>query len=225
MSKSGELSLWRSLAVALGEGVAFSVGMKLTNSVARQIPSPHSRSLEGADHAEAPVAADGAPFDREMADAMRVTVDARIHEYGGTVERQIHDAAGELRRYVDEKIAQQIAALRAQMILVNREFAGAVATIVRDEVARQVEARAAALERALEDRILVLTEAASSRPRASSPTIEEALSAWEAWEEANSRLPSLPIDEPPSEAPQAPSEAVVPISASHRANGVRKRRA
>src|SRR5580704_7508963 len=104
MSKSGESSLWRSLAVALGEGVAFSVGMKLTNSVARQIPSPHLRSLAGADRAEGPAVADGAPFDREIAEAMRATVDARIHEYGGTVERQIQDAAGELRRYVDEKI-------------------------------------------------------------------------------------------------------------------------
>ena len=40
MQSSRDSSLWRSLAVAFGDGLAFGVGMKLTQAAGRQVSAP-----------------------------------------------------------------------------------------------------------------------------------------------------------------------------------------
>src|SRR5580658_10852880 len=106
MPKSGESSLLRSLVVALGEGMAFSVGMKLTDSMARQLLAPElalehpDTESAGAEHAPIVIStADGTPFDPKVVEALVAAVDARIHELDGKVERRIRD--GEARITVD----------------------------------------------------------------------------------------------------------------------------
>jgi hypothetical protein len=248
--------------------MAYSVGMKITDSMARQLLAPEIASGHpdtehaGAEHAPIAISmADGTPFDEKVVEALVAAVDARIHELDGKVERRIRDGEARIavdlqaldhrhlllaggaqavaesldgriqqveestalvRSYVDEKIAEQIGMLRTQVVLLNQEFAGAVATIVREEVARQVEARAAALERSLQEQVLLLMEAAAGQPRPSdAPPVAAVLVDWA---EAEGPLPLLPIDGPRAEAPETVSEAAGLVSTPRRANGSRKRR-
>jgi len=236
------------------------MGMKLTESVARQVtPAAPGKDglaervekieqrLEGMEHASVVIpSGEGAPFDQKVAEALLHAVDARIHEYDGTVLRRIADAEtkiaiemqsldrqhhslasaaqaastalearlqqveeiqsqapepiAEVRAYVDE----QIGVLRKQIVSLNQEFAEAVAGIVREEVARQVQARTAELGRALQEQIVLLVEAALGQRQAGAAD--------------NSASPPLPIEDP------APGSAESALRAARRAREPRKRR-
>jgi len=185
MPRSAESSLWRSLAVALGEGVAFSVGMKLTNRVARQL-EPASSGAGAAEHAG------DAAFDRALAEVIVAAVDSRVQESEAAVERRIREGAA--RTAVElEALGQRHDALRAAMVRLNQDFAQAVAGIVREEVTRQVEARARDLERTLQEQILLLMEAARARTPGAAQPFGEGLAEWP---DAAPLAPPLPIDTP-----------------------------
>ncbi len=64
------------------------------------------------------------------------------------------ESAG-VRSHVDE----QLSVLREQIVSMHKEFAEAVAGIVRDQVASQVNARVADLERSLQEQAVILAEA------------------------------------------------------------------
>ena len=103
------------------------------------------------------------------------SLDRRLDTFAGAAQaavetlhgriRSAEETAFSVREYVDEKIAE----LRGQMVAINHEFAQAVAGIVREEVTRHVEARAAAIERALQDQILLLVDAAMARRSGGAP--------------------------------------------------------
>jgi hypothetical protein len=107
MQSSRDSSVLRSLALSFGEGLAFSVGMKLTQGAAR----PSGARLETPD--------------------LQSVISAAI------------------RQNVAERVEEQSAALRAQVIAIHRDFAETVAQIV----AEQVAARAAALEPFVQERV------------------------------------------------------------------------
>jgi len=111
MQNSRDSSVWRSLAVAFGDGVAFGVGMKLTQSAARQPASADTaEALPGGDRLEeleqrlkrleqAPAAlppgASGS-FDRKVMEAVVNALDARLHELSGQVERRLTEAQAQI---------------------------------------------------------------------------------------------------------------------------------
>jgi len=159
MSKNGESSLLRSLAVALGEGVAFSVGMKLTDSVAKQLS--------------------GGPAEQPAALPATGALDLREND-------------DRIRALVEEKVAEHFAALQSQMTQLQQNFTEAVTAIIRDEVARQVEARA----KVIEEQILLL-EGAAVRPSDPEPPLAETLAEWAATG------PPIPIDAPRGELAEA----------------------
>jgi hypothetical protein len=121
MQNSRDSSVWRSLAVAFGDGVAFGVGMKLTRSVARQ-PAPADTAepaldggrldeierrmarLEQAPAAPPPAAA--GPFDRKVMEAVIKALDARLNELSGQVERRLTET--------EARIALELKALNQQ---------------------------------------------------------------------------------------------------------------
>jgi hypothetical protein len=77
MPKRGESSLFRSLAVALGEGLAFSTGMNITDGMARQFAPQDGalaerveKRIDGAGHPPMISTAEDAPFDQKVVDAM-----------------------------------------------------------------------------------------------------------------------------------------------------------
>jgi hypothetical protein len=189
MQSSRDSSLWRSLAVAFGDGLAFGVGMKLTQAAGRQLTAPHSSAparfdsnplagrIEQIEHdlkriervERAPVTASGS-VDQKVLEAIINAVEARLAEHGGQVERRLADLdarlAIELRSLdqqdnsISKRISEEIAALQKQMVGVNRQFGEAVARIVAEQVSSQVRAHAAALEQSLPARIAGAVEAA-----------------------------------------------------------------
>lgn len=117
MQNSRDSSLWRSLAVAFGDGLAFGVGMKLTQNASKP-PAPRwdagiedrparleeleqrLRRIEGAP------ALTSSGFDPGVLDAVVNALDARLAEHAGTVERRITE--------VEARLAVELQALRQQ---------------------------------------------------------------------------------------------------------------
>ena len=121
MQNSRDSSVWRSLAVAFGDGVAFGVGMKLTRSGARPAaPADPAEPLPDGDRLEeierrmarleqapaAPPPGGSGSFDRKVMEAVVKALDARLNELSGQVERRLTET--------EAKIAMELKALDQQ---------------------------------------------------------------------------------------------------------------
>ena len=115
MDSSRDSSVWRSLAVTFGGGLALgAVGMKLTQTAMRPAeapprPEPNTltdrlssmeRRLEQMEHsptpapARTPAAASPQPsatIDQKVLEAVIGAVDARLHEHAGQIDRRLAD--------------------------------------------------------------------------------------------------------------------------------------
>jgi len=109
MESSRDSSIWRSLAVAFGDGLAFGVGVKLTQNAGRQAAAPTlsprtedkslvnrlgdlERRLARMEQAPAAVAAPAqvqAQFDQKVLEAVVNALEARLKEHAGHVERRL----------------------------------------------------------------------------------------------------------------------------------------
>ena len=112
MENTRDSSLWRSLAVAFGDGLAFGVGMKITQNVARQSGKPLSGATASADRFERleqrlerleriPIAApEAAPapepvgFARKVIETVVQAVDERLGEYAKQMEHRLAEFEG-----------------------------------------------------------------------------------------------------------------------------------
>ena len=179
MQTSRDSSLWRSLAVAFGDGLAFGVGMKLTQTAARQVAPPRTESNVVTDRMDqveqrvkrleqTPAAA--APLDQKVLETIVAALEARLHEQAGQVDRRLADLEARITielKSLDQKdhsiagrIEEEIRTMQAEMINLHRQFGEAVARVVTDQVAAQVEARAGALESSLVARLAATVDAA-----------------------------------------------------------------
>ncbi|HWD00721.1 MAG TPA: hypothetical protein VG456_28390 [Candidatus Sulfopaludibacter sp.] len=111
MQSSRDSSVWRSLAVAFGDGLAFGVGMKLTQPAGRTpvaAPqtdlSPLALRLEEMEQRIAEIenrpaalppaeraAVSSQPFDQKVLEAVVNALEARLREHASQVERQLTD--------------------------------------------------------------------------------------------------------------------------------------
>ena len=103
MQSSRDSSVWRTLAVAFGDGLAFGAGVSLTRSAARlaapRSTAPDLRPLnerlndieQRIEQSRAagmlPVA--GAPLNHKAADAVLKAIDGRFTEIGGQIDRRL----------------------------------------------------------------------------------------------------------------------------------------
>ena len=111
MQNSRDSSIWKSLAAALGDGLAFGVGMKLSQSAARR-PETNPR----------PELAPPPPFDRKVLEAVVNAVDERLKEHAGEVERSI----AAIRQDMDEELAgmrAELAARDGEIVELRRQIA------------------------------------------------------------------------------------------------------
>jgi hypothetical protein len=167
MQSSRDSSLWRSLAVAFGDGLAFAVGMKLTQAASRQMSAPQAAAPTRSDRSpltdragqieqdverveRAPMAASNA-VGQKVIEAIILAVEARLSEHSGQVEHRLADL---------EARTEDIGTLRQEMVGLHREFGEAVARIVAEQVSSQVEARAAELRESLRQEIAAAVEMA-----------------------------------------------------------------
>lgn len=126
MQSSRDSSIWRSLAVAFGDGVAFGVGVKLAQGPnrppavappAEPAPAPdRPERMERLDRLEQrlaaieqapppPSAPSPAPFDQKVLEAVVNALDARLHEQAGHVESRLTEL--EAKRAIELKGLQQ----------------------------------------------------------------------------------------------------------------------
>jgi hypothetical protein len=137
MQNNRDSSILRSLAVAFGDGLAFGVGMKLTQGGGRGGEAPASDLSPAADltpllerldaiegrigkverigqverAAIAPASAAPAPFDQKVLEAIVKALDARLLEQAGQVERRITELEASLAielKTLDQRITQRI---------------------------------------------------------------------------------------------------------------------
>jgi len=162
MQSSRDSSVLRSLAVAFGDGVAFGVGVKLSQNAARKAgpsASQHDvaplagriaeieKRMERMEQ-ESPQlpAAASMNFDQHALNALVTSFEARLEEHASHVERQMAEleirVALEIQslRQQDQSLSSGMTALHDQFIALHREFAEAVGAIVEEQVAAQVEA-------------------------------------------------------------------------------------
>jgi len=173
MRETGDSSVWKSLAVAFGDGLAFGVGVKLSQNAQRAAlaPADNSTILNRLDWMEqrirqieaAPAAAEPAPpaaaFDHSVLEAITAALDARLSEHTSQVERRLADmearmlldtkALEQQDRSLASRMEQDLATLKGQVIALNREFAEQVGRIVAEQVSAQVAARTSGLEHSI----------------------------------------------------------------------------
>ena len=196
MQSTSDSSIWRSLAVAFGDGLAFGVGMKLTQNAARhtggKVELGSGRLSERVEQLEeqirqldrAPVPASAA-LDQKVLEAIVNALEARLHEHSGQVERRLADVEAKIAlecKALDQqdqslarRVAQDIAALHDQVVSLNREFGEAVGRIVAEQVASQVEARGAVLEARLEGQMAAVADQVVSWTESRSAGLERTL--------------------------------------------------
>jgi hypothetical protein len=168
MRENGDPSVWKSLAVAFGDGLAFGVGVKLSQNAPRyrSLPAPavepDGAILDRLGQLEDRInriEGTPAPFDPQVLEALTAALDARLQEHVAHVESRVAEMEARLlleTRNLDQqdrtlasRAEQDIAALKNQVIAINREFAEQVGRIVSEQVAAQVQARTAEVEPAL----------------------------------------------------------------------------
>lgn len=165
--------------MAFGDGVAFAVGVKLSQNAAHKVVVPHpspaglsdrlsqvEESVKRIERTPAGIPPGAGPktgLDQKVLEAIVNALEARLKEHAGLVERRLADLDAKIAielKSLDQqdhaiagKVTQDLNTLEGQMISVHREFGEAVAKIVAEQVASQVQTHAAAWERSLEGRI------------------------------------------------------------------------
>ena len=146
MQNSRDSSVWRTLAVAFGDGLAFGVGVTLTRNAARlaaaRSATPELRPIndriteieQRMERARAagslPVA--GAPLNHRAADAVLKAIDGRFTELGGQIDRRLAE--------LEVKVKIELGALDAQ----DHSLAAGVETrldVLRGEITEAVAAQ------------------------------------------------------------------------------------
>jgi hypothetical protein len=125
MQQSRDSSVWRTLAVAFGDGLAFGVGVTLTRNAARLAAArsitPATRPVNGrtgeieerrmeqpGQHTPAPAWPPAAvpPPNHLSADAVQSAIDGRFTEIAGQIDRRIGELEGKIKSELDALDAQ-----------------------------------------------------------------------------------------------------------------------
>src|SRR5581483_4419017 len=266
MDNSRDSSVWRNLAVAFGDGLAFGVGMKLSQNAPGK-PGPTAEPdgagrlsrlehrVERIERASAAIAA-GGDLDPPVLEALTHALEARLQESAALMDRRLAEldvklvlelkafrqqdqaivANSEarlqgLQKHIDaqvrgllQKVSEDRNALQNQVVSLHREFASAVADIVEEQVATQVEERLAGAVQAqlapLEQQLAELRQRITATDR---NTLDIMLATSEAIRQAAARLapppPEPPAAEPVAAIPQAPEPEAPPLARAAAANG------
>jgi hypothetical protein len=161
MQNGREDSVWRALAVAFGDGLAFGVGINLTQNAVRLAAGRARPELQPlADR----LAAIEQRIDRARANGTLPSpgeLDARINELTTRFERQVAEVEVKAKIQIealharDRALAQeldaQMAAFREHMVALHREFAEMLSRLVEEQIEAGVTARLAPMEQQLRE--------------------------------------------------------------------------
>ena len=161
MQNGREDSVWRALAVAFGDGLAFGVGMNLTQNAVRLAAGRARPELQPL--AER-VAAIEQRIDRARANGSLPSngeLDARINELTTRFDRQVAEVEVKAKiqceslhardRALAQELDAQMASFREHMIALHREFAETLSRLVEEQIEAGMAARLAPMEEQLRE--------------------------------------------------------------------------
>jgi hypothetical protein len=169
MQSGRDSSVWKSLAVAFGDGLAFGVGMKLSQGAARR-PETHpqpelappadrleriEQRIARIEQAPAPAPTVAAPSERQVLEAVVNAVDERLKEHAEEVQRRIAEVETKVALEV-KSLSEQDEAVVSAVEEVQTWCDTRIAAIRADvpaDIEQIVEERVAAQVRLLEDRL------------------------------------------------------------------------
>ncbi len=175
MDSSRDSSVWRSLAVTFGGGLALgAVGMKLTQTALRPAEAPPrpepniltgrlsnmERRLEQMEQSSAPARAPAASqppsatIDQKVLEAVIGAVDARLHEHAGQIDRRLADL--EARMAVMQSLDQQDRQAAEQLRQEAADFRTALQQDMRQ--VRENASRAAASQAGVGQELQILRQ-------------------------------------------------------------------
>jgi len=178
MEQSRDSSVWRSLAVAFGDGLAFGVGMTLTQKAGRRPAAPESvtvapplgrveeleRRIEQCENTPA-------RLDPKALEAVVRAVEGQLRERDAQWAERLNGAMEAVRHEAEEEIAalrksslelaaalrrdvvEDLRTLEAQGVALHQEIADAVPRIVEEQLPARLEARAKEMEARLHEEI------------------------------------------------------------------------
>lgn len=186
MEHSRDSSVWRSLAVAFGDGLAFGVGMTLTQKAGRrgaapdhEVAAPTGRLGELERRIEQ-CESRPARLDPKALEAVVRAVEQQLHERDAQWAARLDCAVAAVRRDGEEKIAalrkenadaatalrcdvvEDLRALEAQGVALHQEITAEIPKLVDEQIPAQIEARAAEMEARLRAEIGQAVERASA---------------------------------------------------------------
>ena len=161
MAVAGNSPVWRSLAVALGDGLAFGVGVKLTQQAIRQGAPAVTPDLSGVnerlgqvesrirsiEQAPAVRAAAAPSLDQHVLESVAHALEARLNETVGQVERRL--AEMEARTALELKAMDQRMGTVASGTEAGLNDLRSAVSNVLEAVERRTGERVAALDEAL----------------------------------------------------------------------------
>jgi hypothetical protein len=101
MQNSRDSSVWRTLAVAFGDGLAFGVGVTLTRNAARLAATRSATSELRPANGWTSAGAEP-PLNHKAADAVLAAIDGRFSEIGGRIDRRLNELEGKIKAELDE---------------------------------------------------------------------------------------------------------------------------
>ena len=159
MKHPGDSSIWKSLAVAFGDGLAFGVGMKIAQGAPRNRQSAEPEEAPPPAPATAPAPAAVAPppaesLDLQMLGKLLASIDAKLARYMGEVEQRLQTSetqmqetlATRLRAYVDAHAATAEQALEERLRREINETGDHTARLLVDTIETRLLGRIAVLE-------------------------------------------------------------------------------
>ena len=191
MQNGRDSSLWRSLAVAFGDGLAFGVGVKLAqNAPGKTAALPEAevagrlaeieRRMERAERVPGAVSATGAAgLDQQALEALVSALDARLKENAAYVDRRLADLQAKIALELkslyqqDESLAS---ATRAEMQSIQAKFDEQVTGVRRaiGEDSGVLEAKVVSLHREFASAVAnIVEEQVAGHMEAMQRTIQE----------------------------------------------------
>ena len=162
-------SIWKNLALAFGDGLAFGVGVKISQDAAARIAPGRTdvrtlaERLTEIEHRIEKARQNNAlpgQFNQKVVEAVVAVVDARLREQADRFEQRLGEEMAGLRAEFSEQIAiarkrseDENQVLRGQMTALHRQFAESLARLVDHQIAATMEVRLAPLETELRQEI------------------------------------------------------------------------
>jgi hypothetical protein len=162
-------SIWKNLALAFGDGLAFGVGVKLSQDAAARLTPARAdvrtlaeRLSEIEQRIEKARQNHTLPgqFNQKLVEAVVSVVDAKLREQEDRFEQRLNEEIAGLRGEFSEQIAiarkrseEENHVLRGQMTALHRQFAESLGRLVDEQIAATIDVRLAPLETELRQEI------------------------------------------------------------------------